>query len=119
MNTLSEQEKAVILNKATEAPFTGEYVNKFEPGIYVCRQCNAPLYNASSKFDGHCGWPSFDDEINGAVKRFLDADGDRIEIQCATCGGHLGHIFEGEGFTEKDTRHCVNSISLKFIKDHD
>ena len=114
-NHLTEKEKYVILNGGTEYPFTGEYENYDSTGVYVCRQCEHPLYESSSKFHSGCGWPSFDDEIKGHVKRILDRDGRRIEIRCANCDGHLGHVFEGEQFTDKNIRHCVNSISLKFI----
>lgn len=114
-NKLSAFEEYVILHKGTERPWTGKYVDHNEKGVYVCKQCNAPLYRSDDKFDGHCGWPSFDDEIEGAVKRVQDADGHRIEIICSNCNGHLGHVFQGEGFTSKNTRHCVNSVSIDFI----
>lgn len=117
LKKLTPEEEAVIVNKATERPFTGKYDRFFEKGTYVCKRCGAPLYRSESKFDAGCGWPAFDDEIKGAVKRIPDADGMRVEIICAHCGAHLGHVFEGEGFTKTNTRYCVNSISMEFIPD--
>lgn len=113
-NKLSSEEKRVIINKGTEMPYTGKYDKHYETGTYTCRQCDAELYHSSSKFDSGCGWPAFDDAVDGAVKEILDSDGIRTEIVCANCGGHLGHVFKGEQFTETNTRHCVNSISMNF-----
>lgn len=115
LNKLTPEEERIIVRKGTEAPFTGEYDKFFKEGIYVCRRCGTPLYDSRNKFDSGCGWPSFDLEIPGAVKRTPDFDGMRTEITCANCGAHLGHVFTGEKMTPRDTRHCVNSLSLRFI----
>ncbi len=114
-NNLSPAEERVILHKGTERPFTGEYDDFYKEGVYVCRRCNAPLFSSKTKFDAGCGWPAFDASYPNALKRLLDADGRRIEIQCANCGGHLGHEFVGEGLTETNTRECVNSLSIRFV----
>ena len=114
-NPLSQEERYIIESKGTEAPFTGEYDDFYETGTYICRRCNAQLYRSKDKFDARCGWPAFDQEIPGAVNNLPDPDGSRVEVECANCGGHLGHVFFGEGFTPTSARHCVNSLSMKFI----
>ena len=116
-NPLTPEETYVIVHKGTERPFTGEYNRHKETGTFVCRRCESPLYRSESKFDSGCGWPSFDDQVSDHVSRVPDADGRRVEIVCKACGGHLGHVFHGERFTSKNTRHCVNSLSIKFIAD--
>lgn len=114
-NELTAAERWVIEQKGTERPFTGEYDDFYEAGTYLCRKCNAELYRSEDKFEAHCGWPAFDAEVAGAVRRLPDPDGRRTEIECVNCGGHLGHVFLGERLTPANTRHCVNSLSLRFI----
>lgn len=114
-NPLTKEESKIIHKQGTELPFTGEYDRFFEDGTYICRQCNNSLFDAKAKFDAGCGWPAFDDHFPGAVRQITDKDGLRTEIRCAHCDGHLGHVFSGEGHTEKDTRHCVNSLSIRFV----
>lgn len=114
-NHLTEEEKRIIEDKGTETPFSGEYDDFYVPGTFICRKCNLPLFSSKAKFDANCGWPAFDDNFPGAVKRIPDEDGSRTEIECNNCKAHLGHVFEGEKMTEKNTRHCVNSVSIKFI----
>jgi methionine-R-sulfoxide reductase len=114
-NKLTPEEESVIVNKQTERPFAGEYDDFYQEGIYTCRRCGAELYTSDSKFHSGCGWPSFDQELIGAVKKIPDSDGTRTEVICSNCGAHLGHVFTGEHYTSKNTRHCVNSISMKFI----
>jgi len=113
-NKLTKEEKYIIEHKGTEAPYSGIYNDFYEEGVFTCKRCGAPLYSSKDKFNSGCGWPSFDDELPNAIKRNMDKDGRRVEIVCANCGGHLGHVFEGEGITAKNTRHCVNSLSIKF-----
>lgn len=116
-NELTEQEKEIIEEKGTEFPFTGEYDNFYLPGTFICRRCNLPLFSSQAKFDAGCGWPAFDESFPNTLKRLRDADGVRVEIQCANCGAHLGHEFIGEQLTQKNVRECVNSLSIKFIKE--
>jgi methionine-R-sulfoxide reductase len=116
MNPLSPKEKSVIIDKSTEPPFSGEYDDFYKEGIYICRQCDTPLFDSKAKFDAGCGWPAFDACFENAITEVPDPDGNRVEIICSKCKGHLGHAFRGESYTETDTRHCVNSLSIKFVK---
>lgn len=118
-NPLTKEEHYVIVNRGTERPFTGEYNDWKQTGTFLCRRCNSPLYRTSDKFDSGCGWPSFDDQLTDAVARNPDPDGHRVEIVCKNCDGHLGHVFHGERLTPKDTRHCVNSLSIRFVAEGD
>ncbi|HVZ12579.1 MAG TPA: methionine-R-sulfoxide reductase [Patescibacteria group bacterium] len=118
-NDLTDEEKHVIEDRGTERAFTGEYDDFYVPGTFICRKCNLPLFSSKAKFDAGCGWPAFDDNFPNAIRRMADPDGERTEIECANCGAHLGHVFEGEQMTEKDTRHCVNSLSIRFVKEGD
>jgi len=115
-NKLTPEQERVIIHKSTEPPFTGEYDNFYEDGVFICRRCNAPLFSSKNKFDAGCGWPSFDESFPNAIKRVPDPDEIRTEIQCANCGGHLGHELRGEYLTDKNTRECVNSLSIRFVK---
>lgn len=117
MNSLTPEEERVIVHKGTEAPFSGDYDNFYSEGTYVCRRCEQPLFTSQSKFDAGCGWPAFDEFIGDSVELRPDPDGSRTEIVCKQCGGHLGHVFHGERLTEKNTRHCVNSLSITFVAD--
>jgi methionine-R-sulfoxide reductase len=114
-NELTQEEKNIIEDKGTERPFSGEYDDFYEAGTYLCKRCGVELYRSTDKFDAGCGWPAFDDALPGAVKEIPDEDDMRTEIQCANCGAHLGHVFKGEHLTKKDTRHCVNSLSMRFV----
>jgi peptide-methionine (R)-S-oxide reductase len=114
-NKLTPEEERIIIDKATEAPFSGKYDNFYEDGTFICRRCNASLFSSKSKFDAGCGWPSFDESFQNTIKRIPDPDGIRTEIECVNCGGHLGHEFLGEHLTDKNTRECVNSLSIRFI----
>lgn len=118
-NELTEEERRIIENKGTEYPFTGEYDDFYSPGTFICKRCNLPLFSSKSKFDAHCGWPAFDDSFPNALKRLRDFDGQRMEIQCSNCNAHLGHEFTGEFLTDRNTRECVNSLSIKFIEEGD